>query len=162
MHKQAEFGIAAHWSYGEAKTKGKSDEQLESGAIQIRADKLAWVRQLQKWQEEIADSEDFMDVVKFDALSHRNYIFSPNGDVYDLPSGATPIDFACAVHTDLIKYIKLVKVDERIVPLDHKLKSGDVVEIVKTKEERKPSRDWLDIVVTTEAKTKIRKCLNIR
>lgn len=159
MHEQAEHGIAAHWSYGEAKSKGTSDDALEAGEVRVSGEKLAWVRQLVKWQEQIADSEDFMDAVKFDALSHRNYIFSPNGDVYDLPSGATPIDFACAVHTDLIKYIKMAKVDGRIVPLDYKLKSGDVVEIVKTKEPRKPSKDWLDCVVTREAKKKIRNSL---
>lgn len=159
MHKQAEHGIAAHWVYGEAKVKGTKDAILEMRGIKVDKDKLLWVKQLVDWQKEITDSEEFLRAVKFDALTHRNFVFSPLGDVYDLPAGATPVDFAYAVHTDLGNYIKCVRVDGRLVPLDYKLKSGEVVEIIKSKNPKKPSQDWLDFVVTTTARRKIKGSL---
>ncbi len=109
------------------------------------------------WQEELTNSDEFLRAVKFDALGHRNFVFSPKGDVYDLPVGATPVDYAFAVHTDLGNYIKGSKVDGRIVPLDYKLKSGEVIEIIKTKNKRLPNRNWLDFVVTNAAKNKIKQ-----
>lgn len=159
MHKQAEFGIAAHWAYGEVKSKGMSDETLEKMGVKIDQGKISWVKQLVKWQKEITGTKEFLRAVKFDALTHRNFIFSPGGDVYDLPSGATPIDFAYAVHTDLGNYLKAVKVDGKIVSLDYKLKSGEVVEIMKSKTRKKPSHSWIDSVVTTAARREINKSL---
>jgi GTP pyrophosphokinase len=159
MHEQAEFGVAAHWVYAQAKKKGIKDEYLEKGSIRADSSKLQWVRQLANWQKEIKDRKEFIKAVKFDALGHRNYIFSPKGDVYDLPFGATPVDFAYAVHTDLGKYIKSAKVNGKIIPLSHKLKSGDVCEILKTKNPKKPNKNWLDFVVTTVAKRKIKTSL---
>jgi guanosine-3',5'-bis(diphosphate) 3'-pyrophosphohydrolase len=159
MHEQAEFGIAAHWAYAEAKTKGIKEKILEEGLQGIAKDKLTWVRQLVEWQNEIKDTKEFYEAVKFDALKERNFVFSPNGDVYDLPKGATPIDFAYAVHTDLANYIKSAKVNGKIVPLDYKLKSGDIVEIIKTKNSKVPSRDWLDFVVTATARREVGKHL---
>ena len=159
MHQQAEYGIAAHWAYSEAKTKGASEERLKTGTWSTPIDKLSWVKQLVDWQNEIKDSKEFIEAVKFDALKERNFVFSPEGDVYDLPKGATPIDYAFAVHTDLANYIKGAKVNKRIVPLDHKLESGDVVEIIKTKNAKSPSSRWLDFVVTTTAKREIGKLL---
>ena len=156
MHEQAEFGVAAHWAYEELKSAGEKDEVLEKmGAAAPR--KLSWVRQLIEWQNELADSKEFLRAVKFDALKHRNFVFSPMGDVFDLPVEATPIDFAYAVHTDLVNFIKGAKVDGRIVPLDYKLKSGQVVEILKSKTPKKPNKDWLDFVVTTTARSKIKR-----
>lgn len=159
MHNQAEFGIASHWAYSEAKGKGTKDSVLETGGIKTDKSKLKWVKQLVEWQKEITDTEEFIKAVKFDALTHRNFVFSPNGDVFDLPNNATPVDFAYAVHTDLGNYIKSAKVNGKIVPLDYKIKSGDIVEIIKTKNSKKPSQDWLDFVVTTAARRKITQAL---
>src|SRR3990167_7510228 len=159
MHKEAEEGVAAHWVYSDAKAKGAKDEQLEKGAIFAPSDKLLWVRQLVDWQGEMSDSEEFLKAVKFDALKHRNFVFSPEGDVYDLPVGATPIDFAYAVHSQLPNSIIGAKVDGKIVALDYKLRSGQVVEIMKSKNPRGPNRDWLEFVVTTLARREIGKHL---
>jgi GTP pyrophosphokinase len=159
MHQQAEYGIAAHWAYSEAKTKGVKEERLEKGTFFAAKDKLSWVKQLVDWQNEIKDSKEFIEAVKFDALKERNFVFSPEGDVYDLPKGATPVDYAFAVHTDLANYIKGAKVNKKIVSLDHELESGDVVEIIKTKNAKTPSGRWLDFVVTTIAKREIGKLL---
>src|SRR3990170_5917993 len=154
MHNEAEYGIVAHWAYGEAKSKGLKANILDK----IKTpEKLSWVKQLVEWQRSITDSKEFLRAVKFDALGHRNFVFSPKGDVFDLPMGATPVDFAYAVHTDLGNYIKGAKVDGKIVPLDYKLKSGQVVEILKSKNSKKPNRDWLDFVVTTTALNQIKK-----
>ena len=159
MHQQAEFGVAAHYGYSEAKSKGAKDAVLEAEGIKTPEEKLAWIKELVKWQNEFTDSKDFLEAVKFDALGHRNFIFSPNGDVYDLPAGATPIDFAYTVHTDLGNYIKCARVNGKISPLSRKLVSGDIVEIVKVKSPRKPNKDWLDFVKTTIARREIKKRL---
>jgi len=158
MHEEAEYGIAAHWAYGDLKASGAEDELLEkAGAPRPR--KLSWVKQLVEWQKELTDSEEFLRAVKFDALRHRNFVFSPQGDVYDLPAGATPVDFAYAVHTELGRYISGAKVDGKIAPLDYKLRSGQVVEILKSKNPKGPNSDWLEFVVTTEARREINKYL---
>jgi GTP pyrophosphokinase len=159
MHEQAEFGIAAHWSYSLAKRKGVKDELLEKGRVRAPKDKIDWVKQLVKWQKDIRDSGEFLKAVKFDAFRHRNFIFSPKGDVFDLPAEATPVDFAYAVHTDLGEFIKSAKVNGKMVPLSAKLKSGDVVEIIKTKNPIKPSHRWLEFVKTTLARREIQKSL---
>ena len=154
MHEQAEDGIAAHWYYSLQKAKpGIAWDYLEKGEF-APDEKLAWVKQLVAWQKEIVDSKEFMKVLKFDGLAHRIFIFSPKGDVYDLPSGATPVDFGYAVHTDLGDRTTGAKVNGRMVKLDYQLKSGDMVEIIKAKQ-AKPSRDWLNFVVTTAARRKI-------
>ncbi|OGM11910.1 hypothetical protein A2Z22_01610 [Candidatus Woesebacteria bacterium RBG_16_34_12] len=159
MHKQAEYGIAAHWGYSEAKAKGVSDKILGEKGVFIQQNKLSWVKQLAEWQKEITDSEEFLKAVKFDALKGRIFVFSPKGDVYELPSSATPVDFAYAVHTDLGKYIKGAKVDGKVVTLDFKLQSGSVVEIIKSKNPHPPYTKWLDFIVTQRAKSKISKYL---
>lgn len=159
MHEEAENGIAAHWAYGDAKAKGTKGEILEEGKVFAPPEKLAWVRQLVDWQKEMTDTEEYLKAVKFDALKHRNFVFSPEGDVYDLPAGATPVDFTYAVHTGLGAYIAAAKVDGKIVPLDFKLKSGQVVEIIKSKNPRAPNSRWLEFVVTTLARREISKHL---
>lgn len=156
MHEEAEWGVAAHWVYSEIKSKGVSDSLLEEGAG-LKMNKFWWVRELIGWQKQFSDTKDYLAAVKIDILKHRNFIFSPNGDVYDLPAGATPIDFAYAVHTDLPNFIKGAKVNGKMVPLNYQLKSGDVVEIVKSKERKKPNRDWLNFAVTALAKREIKK-----
>lgn len=156
MHQQAENGIAAHWFYGKKKQDGLSDKELERGFF-APDEKMAWVKELVAWQKEITDSQEFIDSLKFDALKHRNFIFSPKGDVFDLPVGATPVDFAYAVHTDLGDSCCGAKVDGKLASLNYKLKSGQVVEIVKDKKKKGPSRDWLNFVLTRLAKNQIAK-----
>lgn len=156
MHEQAEFGIAAHWAYGDAKKMGIKDVLLEARGVKADKNKLLWVKELIKWQNEITDSKEFLEAVKFDALHHRNFVFSPMGDVYDLPEGSTPIDFAYTVHSDFGNYVKGAKADGKMVSLDYKLKSGQVVEILKSKTPN-VNIDWLEFAVTTVARREIRK-----
>jgi GTP pyrophosphokinase len=158
MHKEADYGIAAHWAYSEEKSDKLSDLQLEKSGVGVSA-KKRWIRSLVQWQKELTDSKEYLEAVKFDALSHRNFVFSPAGDVYDLPAGATPVDFAYAVHTHLGNFIKGAIVNGRMTSLSQPLRSGDVVEIIKSKNPQKPSRDWLDFVVTSLAKREIKKSL---
>jgi guanosine-3',5'-bis(diphosphate) 3'-pyrophosphohydrolase len=155
MHEEAEYGVAAHWHYSSTKAKGARDEELEKG-VSAPAEKLSWVKQLVAWQNEIVDSKEFIDALRFDALAHRIFVFSPQGDVYDLPVGATPVDFAYAVHTDLGNETRGAKVNGKMVSLDYQLKSGDMVEIFK-KTGSKPTKKWLDFVVTQLAKREILK-----
>jgi len=155
MHEQAEYGAAAHTLYSEAKSKGASDEKLERGTAFNASGKTDWIKQLASWQKEVGSSEEFVTSLKLDALSERIYVFSPHGDVYDLPKNATPVDFAFAVHTDLGFHLQGAKVNQKIVPLDFILKSGDLVEIIKSKGKRSPNRDWLQFVKTAKARGKI-------
>jgi len=159
MHKQAEYGIAAHWAYSETKSKKDSKGVSNDMGVFAARKKLEWVMQLADWQKEIKDSKDFLESVKFDALSQRIFVFSPKGDVYDLPKNSTPVDFAYAVHTDLGRFIKGAKVDGKIAPLEYKLSSGQVVEIIKSKNPKFPNTDWLEFVVTGQARRKINQYL---
>ena len=145
MHGLAEYGIAAHWRYKEG---GKSDRDYES--------KLAWVRQLLEWQHDVADAQEFVESLKVDVFQDEVFVFTPKGEVKALPAGATPIDFAYRIHTDVGHRTIGAKVNGRIVPLDHRLASGDIVEIVTSKAARGPSRDWLTMVRTPGAREKIR------
>jgi len=156
MHEQAEMGPAAHWQYSTVKSTGASDTKLESGKIKTDT-KLSWVRELLAWQEEIKDNSEYIKTLKFDALQHRLLVFSPKGDVYDLPAGATPVDFAYAVHTSLGSLITGARINGRLVSLSHNLQNGDVVELLVDRKRKAPSRDWLDFVVTTTARREILK-----
>lgn len=158
MHEQAEMGIAAHWQYTDAKSAGATDERLQKGLTGVSS-KLMWVKQLAAWQKEITDSQEYLNAVKFDALQHRNLIFSPKGDVYDLPRGATPIDYAYAVHTKLGHQAAGAKVNGKLISLNHKLVNGDVVEILIDRKRTKPSHEWLSFVVTTTARREISRAL---
>jgi guanosine-3',5'-bis(diphosphate) 3'-pyrophosphohydrolase len=146
MHQLAEYGIAAHWRYKEG---AKPDPKYES--------KLAWIRQLMEWQHEVADATEFVESLKVDVFHDQVFVFTPKGEVKELPAGATPIDFAYRIHTDVGHRCIGSKVNGRIVPLDHKLQSGDIVEIITSKAARGPSRDWLGIVRTPGAREKIRQ-----
>lgn len=156
MHEQAEYGMAAHWFYSQAKEKGASDEVLESG-VSTADNKLSWVKKLVQWQSEVIESDAYMRAVKFDLFDNRIFVYTPKGDLYDLPKGATPIDFACNVHTKLCRYIKSAKVNGKMVGLDYKLRTGDVVEIVKSTKERLPGKNWLNMVETEIARKEINK-----
>ena len=146
MHMTAEYGIAAHWLY-----KSKGDRAASDAAP------MAWVSQLMDWQNDERDPKEFMESLRVDLFSDEVYVFTPAGDVKSLPAGATPLDFAYAVHTDVGHRCVGAKVNGRIVPLHYTLNSGDFVEVLTSKKERGPSRDWLNLVKTTRARNKIRQ-----
>lgn len=146
MHSVSEVGIAAHWRYKEG---SRSERDYDA--------KLAWLRQLMDWQRDVSDATEFVEGVKLDIFQDQVFVFTPRGDVKDLPAGATPLDFAYRIHTDIGHACIGAKVNNRLVPLDYKLKNGDIVEIVTTKSAHGPSRDWLNIVTTSHAKEKIRQ-----
>ncbi len=147
MHKVAEEGVAAHWVYKEGKRVNPQDEKL-----------FAWLRQLSEWQEEIANSRQFMESVRTDLFADVIYLFTPKGDVKEMMKGSTPIDFAYAVHTEVGNHCVGAKVDGRIVPLNYTLRNGDKVDILTSPSQR-PGKDWLSIAKTAKAKTKIRHLL---
>jgi len=146
MHDVAEAGIAAHWRYKEG---SRGDRRYD--------EKLAWVRQLMDWQREVADATEFVEGLKLEVFQDQVFVFTPKGDVKDLPAGATPLDFAYRIHTDVGHRTIGSKVNNRLVPLDYKLRNGDIVEIITTKAAHGPSRDWLNIVQTSAAREKIRQ-----
>ena len=147
MDRMAEYGIAAHWKYKAGITAGTSDKLDE---------RLAWVRQLLESQRSSADAADLLSDIKGDLLPEEVFAFTPRGDVINLPAGATVIDFAYAIHSAVGNRMIGAKVNNRIVPIDHKIQTGEIIEILTGPENRGPSRDWLGIVKTSEAKNKIR------
>ncbi len=146
MHDVAEAGIAAHWRYKEG---SRGDRRYD--------EKLAWVRQLMEWQREVSDATEFVEGLKLDLFQDQVFVFTPKGDVKDLPAGAGPLDFAYRIHTDVGHRTIGAKVNNRLVPLDYHLRNGDIVEIITTKAAHGPSRDWLNIVRTNQAREKIRQ-----
>ncbi len=159
MHLQAEYGAAAHFAYTQAKHNQKDSEKLESGTAFQVDEKMAWVTSLANWKEQVISAHSKNEDLKFEALSKHIYVFSPKGDVFDLPEGSTPIDYAFKVHTNLAFYISSVKVNGRIAAISQILKSGDVVEVLKSKTKKSPGRNWLSFVKTGRAKEKIKKAL---
>jgi GTP pyrophosphokinase len=147
MHEQAEMGIAAHWMYKEGKP---GDEELGSW--------LAWVRQLLEGHVDVTEADEFLESLKVDLYRDEIFVFTPDGDLKRLPRGSTPIDFAYAIHTDVGNHCAGARVNERLVSLKHVLRSGDAVEIV-TSDSAHPSRDWLTMVATSKARSKIRHYL---
>jgi GTP pyrophosphokinase len=145
MHKVADFGVAAHWNYKE----GGGDPKFDG--------KLSWLRLLMEWQKEVTDAESFVDAVKVDIFQDEVFVFSPKGDVFNLPAGSTPVDFAYRVHTEVGHRCIGAKVNGRMVPLDYELSNGEIVEILPTKGPHGPSRDWLNFVKSASAKERIRK-----
>ncbi|UDL74918.1 RelA/SpoT family protein [Corynebacterium uberis] len=150
MHYAAEFGIAAHWRYKETKGSHKGD--------QAEVDQMAWMRQLLDWQKEAADPNEFLDSLRYDLSARQIFVFTPKGDVVNLPAGSTPIDFAYAVHTGVGHRCIGAKINGKLVALETALNSGDRVEVFTSKDENAgPSRDWQDFVVSSRAKAKIRQ-----
>ena len=148
MHRVAEYGIAAHWKYKE--TGGSN---LAAGATD---DKFTWLRQMLEWQSDIKDAQQYMDEVKTNLFDEDVYVFTPSGDVQALNQGATPVDFAYRIHTEVGNHCAGAMVNGRIVPLDRKLQNGDMVEII-TQKNAHPSLDWLNFVVTPSSKNRIRQ-----
>ncbi|MHB8331707.1 MAG: RelA/SpoT family protein, partial [Candidatus Dormibacteria bacterium] len=147
MHRTAEEGIAAHWHYKEGT---QSNQRLDQG--------FSWLRSLLEWQKELLDAESFVEHVKLDVFQDEVFVFTPKGDVLSLPSGATAIDFAYRIHTDVGHRCLGAKVNSRMVPLDYRLQNGDIVEVLTTRSERHgPSRDWLNFAKTSSAREKIRQ-----
>lgn len=147
MHRISEYGIAAHWRYKEGGKVGTKDSDQ----------KLAWLRQLLEWHRDLGDPREFIETVKMDVFADEVFVFTPKGDVIDLPAGSIPIDFAYRIHTDVGHRCVGAKVNGKIVPLEYKLNNGDIVEIITSKQSNGPSRDWLNIVGSSETRNKIRQ-----
>ncbi|MPM56616.1 GTP pyrophosphokinase [bioreactor metagenome] len=145
MHRTSEYGIAAHWRYKEG---GKADKEFEQ--------KLSWLRQLIEWQQDLKDPREFIERLKLDVFADEVFVFTPRGDVIDLPAGSVPIDFAYRIHTDVGHRCVGAKVNGKIVPLEYKLVNGDIVEIITSKQGNGPSRDRLNIVGSSDTRSKIR------
>ena len=151
MHDLAEFGIAAHWMYKEVAGAG--------GVARPQQDpegKLKWLRSLLDWQQDEADPREFMETLRVDLFEDEVFVFTPKGEVKSLAAGSTPLDFAYEIHTDVGHRCVGAKVNGKIVPLSYQLRSGDIVEVLTSKRERGPSRDWLALVKTTRARNKIK------
>lgn len=148
MHHIAEYGIAAHWAYKEAGEAVKADSSADK--------KLAWLRQLVDWQQDLKDASEYLEEVKMDLFADEVFVFSPRGDVIDLPSGSCPIDFAYRIHTDIGHRCIGARINDRIVPLNSVMKNGDIVEIITSKTAQ-PKMDWLNFANTHGAKNRIRQ-----
>jgi GTP diphosphokinase / guanosine-3',5'-bis(diphosphate) 3'-diphosphatase len=146
MHRTSEIGIAAHWKYKEGRTSQSEFDE-----------KLKWLRQMLEWQNEIKDTREFMETLKVDLFTDEVYVFTPKGDVVDLPVESNPIDYAYKIHSQIGNRCIGAKINGRIVPLDYKLQNGDIVEVITSAVANGPSRDWLKIVKSSQAKNKIRQ-----
>jgi GTP diphosphokinase / guanosine-3',5'-bis(diphosphate) 3'-diphosphatase len=158
MHDLAEFGIAAHWMYKEGATPAGRAPGRAGGDAALRDPdgKLKWLRSLVDWQKDVSDPREFVETLKVDLFEDDVFVFTPKGEVKSLAAGATPLDFAYDVHTDVGHRCVGAKVNGKIVPLSYQLRSGDIVEVLTSKRERGPSRDWLSLVKTTRARNKIK------
>ncbi len=149
MHRVAEYGIAAHWAYKEGKTDGVKETTT--------GEKLNLFKEIIELQNESSDASDFMESVKGDLFSARVYVFTPKGDVFELPKGAGPLDMAYSIHTEIGNHTTGAKVNGKIVPLDYQVKNGDIVDILTSQNSAGPSRDWLDLVHTNKARNKVKR-----
>ncbi|WP_333637007.1 bifunctional (p)ppGpp synthetase/guanosine-3',5'-bis(diphosphate) 3'-pyrophosphohydrolase [Ligilactobacillus animalis] len=149
MHRVAEYGIAAHWAYKEGKTDGVKETTT--------GEKLNLFKEIIELQNESIDASDFMESVKGDLFSDRVYVFTPKGDVFELPKGAGPLDMAYSIHTEIGNHTTGAKVNGKIVPLDYQVKNGDIVDILTSQSSAGPSRDWLELVHTNKARNKVKR-----
>ena len=154
MHRTSEYGIASHWKYKEGRANEKSSKAQKSEEA-----KLAWLRQIMEWQKDMSDNKEYLDTIKLDLniYSTQVYAFTPQGDVIQLTKDSTPIDFAYMIHSAVGNKMVGARVNNKIVPLDHKIQNGDIVEIITSQNSKGPNRDWLAIVKTAQARTKIKQ-----
>ncbi|MCM1012560.1 bifunctional (p)ppGpp synthetase/guanosine-3',5'-bis(diphosphate) 3'-pyrophosphohydrolase [Brevibacterium sp. XM4083] len=162
MDRRAEFGVAAHWKYKDRGNPSKAITSNTARSVKVSddggVDDAAWLRQLLDWQREVSDPDEFLDSLRYEVNSKEVYVFTPKGDVMSLPAGATPVDFAYAVHTEVGHKTMGARVNGRLVALDTELKNGDSVEVFTSKDENAgPSRDWLGFVKSPRARSKIRQ-----
>ena len=150
MHEIAEHGVAAHWKYKEGKLSSDTTDEM----------KFKWIRRLLEWHSELKDPAEFLDTVKLDLFADDVYVFTPKGELKELPRGSTPIDFAYSVHTEVGNSCVGARINSKIVPLSYQLRSGDSIEIL-TKKDMRPNRDWLQFVKTSKAKAKVRQYLKL-
>ena len=160
MHEEAEHGIAAHWAYAEHK-RNKTQSYAAKESSWADQKQLAWIKQLTEWQKDFQKPDEFLESLKIDFFKNRIFILTPKGDVFDLPEGATPIDFAYQVHTDIGNTAMGAKVNNKMVTLDYSLKNGEIVEIL-TQKNKKPSSDWLRFAKSALAKKRISSDLKKR
>lgn len=151
MDEVAEFGVAAHWAYKEANYKGKKT------VVQVKEDKLKWVRDMIDWQTNTKDPDEFMDQLEVELIEDEVYIYTPAGDIKSCPKGSTPIDLAYLIHEDIGNKMVGARINTKMVPIDTKLQNGDIVEIITSDTSKGPSSDWLNIVKSPSAKNKIKK-----
>lgn len=157
MDDEAEFGIASHWIYSEQEKRGWKRYFVKDKTKKPEKE-ITWIKQLREWQGDLGkDNEEFIDGLKIDFLKNRIFAFTPKGDIINLPEGATPVDFAYMIHSEIGDRTMGAKADRKIVPLSYKVQNGQVIEILTSKEKKKPSQDWLNFVKTSVAKTHIRK-----
>ena len=148
MHRIAEFGIAAHWAYKEA-------NKVKKTVVKVEEDKLSWLRETLEWQKDMQDPQEFLNTLKTEVFEDEVYVFTRNGDIKVLPTGATPIDFAYNVHTEIGHRMTGAKINGKMMPIITKLNNGDIVEIITTENHKGPSKDWLKFVQSSSARNKI-------
>jgi GTP pyrophosphokinase len=150
MHRIAEFGIAAHWAYKEA-------NKVKKSTVVVQQDKLAWLRESLEWQKEMNDPNEFLNTLKQELFEDEVYVFTKNGDIKVLPKGATPIDFAYSIHTEVGNKMTGCKINSKMMPIITKLNNGDIVDVITSDNAKGPSRDWLKFVQSTRARNKIQQ-----
>lgn len=152
MHRIAEYGIAAHWAYKEASFLGG-----KKANVTVEEDKLSWLRETLEWQKDMQDPQEFLNTLKTELFEDEVYVFTPKGKILVLPNGATPIDFAYAIHAEIGNHMTGCKINSKMMPIVTKLKNGDIVEIVTSEKSKGPSRDWLKFIKSSTAKTRIQQ-----